>query len=96
MTIAKAGKFNLCTSTYLDNSKEVSNHQLNIGCYYKENNYNQIIIAQFNEKGEIYSIDNRLFEEINTYKDVEDIRTLEAIAQLIILKTDPIIIYTIV
>lgn len=93
MLIARKGNFGLMRGSLINGISKT--HDLEIIKFShpegseKDCNF---VIASFNCHGEIVSCENRLFESINSIEELETVKNLSKIAELIIVHTDGVII----
>lgn len=90
MLIARKGMFGLETETFLG-EHTYNTHEIDIVKFYLNTNNNReycFVIASFNEDGEIVSCDDRLFKEISTQEEFDQVKILAKIGNLIISQTD--------
>lgn len=92
MLIARKGMFGLETETYLG-EHTYNTHELDIIKFYINNADDKeycFVIASFNKNGEIVSCGDRLFKEIETQTEFDEVKTLAKIGELIIANTDKV------
>lgn len=92
MLIARKGMFGLETATFLG-EHTYNTHELNIIKFYVNDAGDKeycFVIASFNEEGEIVSCGDRLFKEIETQTEFEEVKALAEIGGLIISNTDKV------
>lgn len=88
--IVRQGKFGVEIAVYLGSHKYTT-HDINIVKYCWSESLGRevsLVIADFNEKGDLVSIGTRLLEEIECMEDFEDFKAVARVAEAII-NTDP-------
>lgn len=87
MIIAKVGKFTLSTAEYVI-EHEHTTHDINICAPTHDGDI--YVVAYFNKEGELISCEDRLLGELETSEDVENLKLLASIGEMIISNTEDV------